>query len=305
VRVGLVADDLTGACDSAVPFLAAGRVEVGIWPYVPAGDLACAAISTETREEDAEVALERTREAARELRSQGFKLIYRKVDSMLRGNLAADLEGVLADWGGTCLLAPALPAEGRVTRKGRQVWNSTTVDISSLLGDLGDRVSIRDAETDRDLAALAAEVARTARLLPAGSAGLAAQLPGALGLAVRPQPPLPLCQRPLVLIGSTSAFAQAAYAANRGWDVQRRVRGDVVDVDGHDSLFLSGGGTAAGVLGELGADGLELLGEVAPRVPVGRLHGGHLPGLPVVLKSGSFGAVDVIAAALSRLAGDG
>jgi uncharacterized protein YgbK (DUF1537 family) len=108
-----------------------------------------------------------------------------------------------------------------------------------------------------------------------------------------------------VLIGSTSAFAQAAYAANRGWDVQRRVRGDVVDVDGHDSLFLSGGGTAAGVLGELGADGLELLGEVAPRVPVGRLHGGHLPGLPVVLKSGSFGAVDVIAAALSRLAGDG
>jgi D-threonate/D-erythronate kinase len=305
VRVGLIADDLTGACDSATPFLRVGRVEVGIWPHIPAGDLACAAVSTESREEDAEQALERTRRAAGDLRSRGFELIYRKVDSMLRGNLAADIEGVLADWGGTCLLAPALPAEGRVTRHGRQVWESSSVDIAALLGGVAGRVSVRDAETDADLLGLAAEVARTARLLPAGSAGLAAQLPAALGLAVRPPAPLPSCRLPLVLIGSAAAFAQALYAMDRGWTVQRRVRGDVVDLGSHDSLFLSGGGTAAGVLGELGAEGLELLGEAAPRVPVGRVRGGHSPGLPVALKSGSFGGIDVIAAALSRLAGDG
>jgi uncharacterized protein YgbK (DUF1537 family) len=305
VRVGLIADDLTGACDSATPFLSAGRVEVGIWPHIPAGDLACAAVSTESREEDAGVALERTRQAARELRTRGFELIYRKVDSMLRGNVAADIEGVLADWGGTCLLAPALPAEGRVTRQGRQVWDSASVDIAALLGVVAGRVSVRDAQTDEDLFAVAAEVARTARLLPAGSAGLAAQLPAALGLAVRPPAPLPLCRLPLVLVGSTAAFAQALYAADRGWTVQRRVRGDMVDPEGHDSLFLSGGGTAAGVLGELGAEGLELLGEAAPRVPVGRLLGGHSPGLPVALKSGSFGGIDVIAVALSRLACSG
>jgi uncharacterized protein YgbK (DUF1537 family) len=302
VRVGLIADDLTGACDSAAPFLTAGRVQVGIWPHVPTGGLACSAVSTESREEDAGVALERTRQAARELRSLDFELIYLKVDSMLRGNVAADIEGVLADWGGTCLLAPALPAEGRVTRQGRQVWDSASVDIASLLGEVADRVSVRDAETDDDLAALADEVARTARLLPAGSAGLAARLPAALGLAVRRPPSLPRCRRPLVLIGSSAAFGQALYAVARGWTVQRRERGDVVDLDGHDSLFLSGGGTAAGVLGELGAEGLELLGEAAPRVPVGLVRGGQSPGLPVALKSGSFGAIDVIAVALARLA---
>jgi uncharacterized protein YgbK (DUF1537 family) len=305
LNVGLIADDLTGACDSAVPFLAGGRAEVGIWPNIPGGELACAAVSTESREEAPTLAFERTRQAAAELRSRGFRLIYCKVDSRLRGNLAADIEGVLADWGGTCLLAPALPAEGRFTRQGRQEWGSESTAIAPLLEGIGDRVSIRDAESDEDLAALAAEVARTARMLPAGSAGLAAQMPAALGLTGRPRPPLPTCLRPLVLVGSEAAFGQAAYAAARGWTVERRVRGDVFDLDGHDSLFLSGGGTAAGVLRQLGADGLELVGEAAPRVPVGLVRGGYRPGLPVVLKSGSFGDERIIDLALARLAGGG
>jgi uncharacterized protein YgbK (DUF1537 family) len=284
LNVGLIADDLTGACDSAVPFLAGGRAEVGIWPNIPGGELACAAVSTESREEAPTLAFERTRQAAAELRSRGFRLIYCKVDSRLRGNLAADIEGVLADWGGTCLLAPALPAEGRFTRQGRQEWGSESTAIAPLLEGIGDRVSIRDAESDEDLAA---------------------QMPAALGLTGRPRPPLPTCLRPLVLVGSEAAFGQAAYAAARGWTVERRVRGDVFDLDGHDSLFLSGGGTAAGVLRQLGADGLELVGEAAPRVPVGLVRGGYRPGLPVVLKSGSFGDERIIDLALARLAGGG
>ncbi len=48
--IGLVADDLTGACDSASPFLRGGRVMVALWPELPAAHelagFACVAIST-------------------------------------------------------------------------------------------------------------------------------------------------------------------------------------------------------------------------------------------------------------------
>src|SRR5207247_8508974 len=100
MRFGLVADDLTGACDSAVPFLAAGRVIVSLWPCLPDGDDACLAVSTESRAEAAEVSYQRSREAVRALKRAGVDVLYRKVDSPLRGNLAADLAGAMAEWGG-------------------------------------------------------------------------------------------------------------------------------------------------------------------------------------------------------------
>src|SRR5262245_20104544 len=75
--VSLVADDLTGACDSALPFLAGGPVRVGLWPHLPTGELACAAVSTESRDADASVAYARSREAAAGLAGD---LLYRKLD---------------------------------------------------------------------------------------------------------------------------------------------------------------------------------------------------------------------------------
>src|SRR5205807_252091 len=86
-------DDLTGACDSSLPFLAAGRVLVGLWPHIPTGDLACAAVSTETRSEPA-LAQTRGRIAASRLEGD---LLYRKLDSMLRGSPVVDL-GAAPAW---------------------------------------------------------------------------------------------------------------------------------------------------------------------------------------------------------------
>ena len=91
MRFGLLADDLTGACDSSVPFLDAGRVIVSLWPCVPAEAAACLAISTESRAEAPEVAFARSRDAATALREAGVEVLYRKVDSQLRGNPAAEI----------------------------------------------------------------------------------------------------------------------------------------------------------------------------------------------------------------------
>ena len=307
--LGLVADDLTGACDSAAPFLGGGRVLVSIWPAVAvaaATAAACLAVSTETRDGDPEQARSRSAEAVRRLRAAGAARVFRKVDSRLRGHLREEIAGALDEWPGRCLLAPALPAEGRVTRGGRQLMEGEAIDIATLLGGLEARVEVRDAETDADLALIAAELAADPELMAAGSAGLAAAVATALGLAGR-GPGWPARPRPLALVGSKTAASamqvEAAQAA--GWEVRHRARDQAIDLAGHDALFLSGGGTAAGVLSALGATTLELLGELLPRVPVGRLLDGSRAGLVVALKSGGFGGAGAIATALDRLSAGG
>jgi uncharacterized protein YgbK (DUF1537 family) len=300
IRTGLVADDLTGACDSALPFLAAGRVRVGLWPHVPAGDLACAAVSTEARSEPEAVARLRSREAAAGL--LGY-LLYRKLDSMLRGHPAADVAGALDAAGGACLVAPALPAEGRTTAGGVQRWPGGEADLRALLAPLGGRAEPRDAATDADLDRVAREaLARGDRVL-AGSAGLAAALARALGLGPPPPAAGAGCLRPLAVVGSPAAARQAVRALDRGWAVEVLGPGALPDLDGHDGLVLTGGETAARVLREAGALALELVGEALPRAPLARVCGGRLDGMPVVLKAGAFGTSDAVHRALEVLSG--
>ncbi len=305
LRIGLVADDLTGACDSALPFLAAGPVRVGLWPHVPRGELACAAISTESRIETAEVSYARSREAADGLRCD---LLFRKLDSLLRGSPAAELAGVLDATGqpqARCVVAPALPAEGRFTVGGVQRWPGGEADLAALLAPVAGRIEIRDAATDAELDRVAVELVARGDRVVAGTAGLASALARALGLGPLPTPPGPACARPLAVVGSPAAAGQAAFAAARGWDVQVLGPGAAPDLDGHDGLFLTGGETAARVLRGAGAEELELLGEALPRGPMAVVRGGRLDGLPVVLRAGAFGAEDAVHRALEVLRSQG
>jgi uncharacterized protein YgbK (DUF1537 family) len=296
IRIGLVADDLTGACDSALPFLAAGPVVVGLWPRVPVGaGLACAAVSTDTRDSQV-LAQVRGRAAAMRLRDR--PLLYRKLDSMLRGTPLVDVETAWLSVGGGCLVAPALPGEGRTTEGGVQRWPSGEADVRALLAPLLAEgcVEVRDAATDADLDAIAREALDRGHRVLAGSAGLAAALARALGLGPPPGPPALGCARPLAIVGSRApaARAQALFARGQGWSVH--VHGDrpPADPGDHDGLLLTGGGTAALALRSIGATALELLGEALPRTAAARVRGGPRDGMPVVLKAGSFGPEDAI-----------
>jgi D-threonate/D-erythronate kinase len=298
VRLGVVADDLTGACDSALPFLAAGPVRVGIWPCFPSGDLACAAVSTESREAGPGESRTRSREAVSRL---DVRLLFRKLDSLLRGQPVADLRGALEATGATCVVAPALPGEGRVTAGGVQRWAGGQVDLAALLRPFGERVDVRDAATDEDLDAIAGEIVARGDPLAAGTAGLAAALARALGLGPPPRAPAPGCRRPLAVVGSPTAAGQAAHAREKGWAVLVVGPGELPPLEGHDGLVLTGGETAARVLGAHGAGGLELIGEALPRAPMCRVIGGRFAGMPVVLKAGAFGGVDTVARAMELL----
>ena len=315
-RIGLIADDLTGAADSAVPFLALGPVQVGLWPHVPSGSAVCLAVSTESREAPSQVGFERSKTAARNLRLAGCDLLYRKVDSQLRGSVAADLAGVLDGFPGPCVLAPALPEAGRRTVAGRQLFGTERVDIAQLLEKAGRPVvlggiaeaapgliAVCDAETDADLDVIAAAVAGLPEVIPAGSAGLASALARTLaGIRGLGGSGWPSCRRPVAVVGSPESRWQAAVAARLGWTVIRCGHSDPPPrLDAYDGFALTGGQTAAKVLNSLGAQGLDLVGLATPLMPVGRIVGGSRSGLPVALKSGAFGGAGTISAALQSL----
>jgi len=297
--VGLIADDLTGACDSALPFLAMGPVRVGIWPHMPEGELACKAVSTESRAESATVAYDRSRAAGAGLCCD---LLYRKLDSLLRGNAVADLGGVLAATGAICcIVAPALPGEGRTTVGGVQRWPGGEEDVRELFATLAGRVEVRDATSDADLDRIARELLARGDRLVAGTAGLAAALAREMGLGPPPAAHSPRCVRPVAVVGSLAAAGQADYARSRGWPVQVLGPGALPQLDSYDGLLATGGETAARVLKAAGVHALDLVGEVLPRTPMARLRGGCLDGMPAVLKAGAFGPKDAIHRAMEAL----
>ncbi len=187
-------------------------------------------------------------------------------------------------------------------------------------------VSLWDAETDADLAAIvAAAVNLPGRVLWCGSGGLAGAL-AANAPVPAPQLPTPI----LALIGSDHPVSVGQLSA--AWkQVQRIARGSPDEADviarrlarantavavmlppGTDrtaaarhienclagllstlgrpgTLFVSGGETLRAVCDSLGAESLEVDGELMPGVPASVMCGGRWDGLRVLSKSGAFG----------------
>ncbi|GAA2019587.1 hypothetical protein GCM10009756_05610 [Pseudokineococcus marinus] len=127
----LVADDLTGAGDSAVRFadlgwrtLLAVGADAGT-AAAPDGDDPCVlATSTDVRAAAPAVAREVVRRRVAALLGAGTPRVYLKVDSTLRGSVADQVEGALAAWvaarpDGFAVVCPAYPAMGRTVTGGR------------------------------------------------------------------------------------------------------------------------------------------------------------------------------------------
>ncbi len=109
-RLAVVADDLTGAADAAAPVAVRGlTVAVALGEALP--DVEVVAISTDNRGRPAAEARARTPRAVRRLRDA--ELLFVKIDSTLRGQVRADVEGALATWDAAAAVAtPAFPAQG-------------------------------------------------------------------------------------------------------------------------------------------------------------------------------------------------
>ena len=123
-RVLIVADDLTGAMDSAGPFAA-----LGLETWVVAMPLHCdpaalagariVSVNTDTRHLDARAAAARVEDIVRHLGAGGFDILIKKIDSTLRGNVVAETLALRCVSGRqVVLVAVAFPAQGRTVRQG-------------------------------------------------------------------------------------------------------------------------------------------------------------------------------------------
>ncbi|WP_051947817.1 four-carbon acid sugar kinase family protein [Streptomyces scabiei] len=238
-EIAILADDLTSAGDGAGPFRQAGhdaRILLTTPASVPRHAAGVSAVDLGSRLLDEEAAASRTRRAAHLF--AGSELLFKTMDSTLRGHVAAE---VRAAWAGSrrraVVIAPAFPAEGRVTVEGVQYVRGVPVHESDYARDpvhpvrcsdlamlfpeavLGqpDRAAelpeliengdliVCSATEDGDLDRLVAAVPRLDEVLWVGSPGLAAALARRCARATGSTASLPApARRPLIVVGSTN-----------------------------------------------------------------------------------------------------
>jgi uncharacterized protein YgbK (DUF1537 family) len=144
--VTIVADDLTGACDTGALFAGRGPVSVVIAPALPEADPEVVTLDTETRalsETDAASAVRRLSAALapRLARSAVFK----KIDSTFRGPVAAELDAlVVGARARAALVCPAFPAMGRTVVHGLLSVHGVPVHHSPIGSDPDYRASTSD-----------------------------------------------------------------------------------------------------------------------------------------------------------------
>jgi uncharacterized protein YgbK (DUF1537 family) len=224
-------------------------------------------------------------EAAHRVRELDGRITFKKIDSLLRGNVQAELEAM----SGELIVTPALPVEGRTVRGGVLLVDGVPQPTP---------IPILDAETDEDLDAIVASAPPDATLV--GSAGLAAALGRKIGAIPLPKPTprdIPL----LVGVGTRAADEQLKRLT--GVEVIRATAEEVarrIAAAPRADLVLTGGETARRTLEALGVRTLE---------PIAQIHHGAVQcrtpdGRHVVIRPGSFGGpdslVEIVAACRSR-----
>ena len=140
--VGIQADDLTGACDTGAPFAGRGLETLVVVhdgddpPPSPDTAAAVVVIDTESRERPVEDARARARWAGSALKVGPARVLYKKLDSTLRGQVAAEADGMLDGAGlAMALLAPAFPAQHRTVVDGRLYVDGRPADETPVARD--------------------------------------------------------------------------------------------------------------------------------------------------------------------------
>ena len=131
--LAIIADDLSSAIDCGIQVAQSGlRTVVPLQGYrVPStcDGVDIISVDTDSRSMAAEQAYHEARRATSELMEAGCDSMYKSVDSTLRGNLGAEIDGVLDASGiGCSVVAPAYPLYGRTTIGGRHFVSGTPID---------------------------------------------------------------------------------------------------------------------------------------------------------------------------------
>lgn len=315
----IVADDLTGAADTAGAFATAGHRCVVVLDrsapvFLPNSTIV--ALDTDTRAMSETDAFDVT---AAVVRSFPGRPLYIKIDSTVRGHVRSTVLAAISALRGTVeeparvVVCPAFPALGRTVVDGIALLDRHPLpagDLRAVLSDVGltTELVVPDAQTDDDLAELVATLhdqRRPTDTLWVGSAGLARHLAGHITavstISVDASGELPRLHRPVaervvVVVGSQHERAEAQVARLRAdTRVARIDPRETAHIDeimpvlrDADGLVLTGGHTAHAVLAALGVSRFAVSGEVTTGMPwATAVSGGRL--ISIVTKAGAFG----------------
>jgi uncharacterized protein YgbK (DUF1537 family) len=327
----IIADDLTGALDTAAPFAARGLntqvvLDLDAVPAVLDGLPDVLSINLASREISAEAARTAMRRVAERL-PPGVRL-FKKVDSRLKGHVAAELDALSYR---AALVAPAIPSFGRVVRDGHVEGFGVDrpISIAEALGSHAVRSWVPDTLTDSDLVRALEQTADDGADLLVGARGLAEALASRMtgkkvaSLVAPPAGPA------LFVIGShdritleqverlrdlqTLVYRPAPNGVLQDADRQpspfalvQATPGDIAIspeavarnlaasvhptfTQGTGTLLLCGGATAEAVLAQMGIVHFRLEGECLPGLGLA-----YADGQCIIAKSGGFGGAETL-----------
>lgn len=140
--IGIIADDLTGANDTALQFHLRGsntQILLDYEGYLQ--DIKNAqtwAISTETRNVGPDIAYSKVKAATKIFIDKlSLEFFYKKIDSTLRGNIAVETLAMLEvlKWD-AAVIVPAFPSEGRITVGGYHLLKGVPIERTELARDI-------------------------------------------------------------------------------------------------------------------------------------------------------------------------
>jgi uncharacterized protein YgbK (DUF1537 family) len=136
-KVGIIADDLTGANDAGVQFRKYGLTtvcHVGVPQHNMLPEAEVIVVDTESRDKPRDEARKLAGQAAAALKDMGATLFYKKIDSTMRGNIGVETEAIMDTLGiNTTILTPSYPANGRVVIEGSLLVHGTPLQEAGYL----------------------------------------------------------------------------------------------------------------------------------------------------------------------------
>ena len=136
MKVAVIADDLSGAAELASAAADLGYSAEVHTSFEPASSAEVVAVDTDSRAMAAGAAAEVVARVTRDLLRAGATWVYKKTDSVLRGNVRAEIEAVLKATGlRRALLVPANPSKGRIIRGGVYYVNGTPLGQTAFAAD--------------------------------------------------------------------------------------------------------------------------------------------------------------------------
>ncbi len=140
MRIGIIADDLTGANDTGVQFTRIGLSTTVLLDLNsrPSCDREVVVLDTDSRSSSREEAYQQVHEVCDYIKQQEKvpEIIYKKIDSTLRGNLGVEWDAVYqAFQPDFIVIAPSYPKAGRVLRNGSMWVNGGLLHETALSQD--------------------------------------------------------------------------------------------------------------------------------------------------------------------------